>query len=392
MGRKRVASVPLPEGVHRVLSKGRAYYYWHPNRGTTRAGRRVRLPDADANPVAFLREIERLGNAGEPVPTEGTVAYLTRKYRESEDFKSLSESTRTSYSLHLDRIDRAWGQLSFELGDGAVLAIRDNLSATPGMANQLLSVGRTVWKWGASIGVRLNQFLLVKDLPVPDRGHIPWPAWTVERVCDHAWPDLARMVRLGVMTCQRESDLIRMGSVQREQQGIWCRPKKTRKKRKAFCIPLTPADVKTLDRWATSAITFTNSRWLAPIARYNPDLYLYSPRGVAYTETSLRARWHRWLETKDGKALCQDWRTWVAEMVRKYEWEMEPDDALYPTIHGLRGTGILLRRATGHDVDQIANDIGMSRQMVERYMRFRDQMEIAMTGQAKLKLVRGGDR
>jgi hypothetical protein len=29
------------------------------------------------------------------------------------------------------------------------------------------------------------------------------------------------------------------------------------------------------------------------------------------------------------------------------------------------------------DVDQIANDIGMSRQMVERYMRFRDQMEAA---------------
>jgi hypothetical protein len=52
-----------------------------------------------------------------------------------------------------------------------------------------------------------------------------------------------------------------------------------------------------------------------------------------------------------------------------------PDDGLYPTIHGLRGTGILLRHAAG-DVDQIANDTGMSRQMVERYMRFRDQMEI----------------
>jgi hypothetical protein len=81
------------------------------------------------------------------------------------------------------------------------------------------------------------------------------------------------------------------------------------------------------------------------------------------------------------------WRAWVAEMVKKYEWEVEPDEALYPTIHGLRGTGILLRRVAGHDIDQIANDIGMSRQMVERYMRFRDQMEIAMAGQAKLQLV-----
>ena len=74
-------------------------------------------------------------------------------------------------------------------------------------------------------------------------------------------------------------------------------------------------------------------------------------------------------------------------MVRKYEWEIDPAEANYPTIHGLRGTGILLRRAAGHDVDQIANDIGMSRQMVERYMRFRDQMEVAAMGQARLKLI-----
>jgi hypothetical protein len=114
----------------------------------------------------------------------------------------------------------------------------------------------------------------------------------VEEVCKSASPDLVRMVRLGLMTCQRESDLIRMGPAQREKQGIWCRRKKTRKKRKAFCIPLTPADGRCSTGWATSAITFTNSRRREPIARHNPGLYLYSPRGVAYTETGLRARWH----------------------------------------------------------------------------------------------------
>jgi len=30
----------------------------------------------------------------------------------------------------------------------------------------------------------------------------------------------------------------------------------------------------------------------------------------------------------------------------------------------------------------------MSRQVVERYMRFRDQMEIAATGQARLKVTK----
>jgi hypothetical protein len=96
--------VPLPEGVHKVISKGRTYYYWSPNRGTGRECERVRLPNADANPIAFARQIEMLRKAAEPVPDDGTVAHLTRRYRDSEDFKSLSESTRTSYSLHLDRL------------------------------------------------------------------------------------------------------------------------------------------------------------------------------------------------------------------------------------------------------------------------------------------------
>ena len=67
-------------------------------------------------------------------------------------------------------------------------------------------------------------------------------------------------------------------------------------------------------------------------------------------------------------------------------------DVKYPTIHGLRGTGILARRASGYEVDQISNDIGMSRQMVEHYMRFKDQMAVGADGQTRLKVVRGIDR
>ena len=55
----------------------------------------------------------------------------------------------------------------------------------------------------------------------------------------------------------------------------------------------------------------------------------------------------------------------------------------------MRGTGILARFEAGFEVDQIANDIGMSRQMVERYMRFKDQMGLAADGRQRLKLVTG---
>jgi hypothetical protein len=34
----------LPEHVHCVKARGRLYYYYHPGRGTSKAGERIRLP------------------------------------------------------------------------------------------------------------------------------------------------------------------------------------------------------------------------------------------------------------------------------------------------------------------------------------------------------------
>jgi len=100
------------------------------------------------------------------------------------------------------------------------------------------------------------------------------------------------MVRLGIMTCQRGSDTVEMGPEHRNGHGLWSRPKKTKKRRRAFMIPLTTADALELDRWAETPVTFTNSRWKQPIQRFREDLYLYSPKGAQYTPRRLaRALW-----------------------------------------------------------------------------------------------------
>ena len=63
-----------------------------------------------------------------------------------------------------------------------------------------------------------------------------------------------------------------------------------------------------------------------------------------YTPDSLRSRFGRWLnETEEGKVLCKRWKDWVGGMVKKYDWDIELDEANHPTIHGLRRTGILAR-------------------------------------------------
>ena len=77
----------------------------------------------------------------------------------------------------------------------------------------------------------------------------------------------------------------------------------------------------------------------------------------------------------------------MGDQVKKYEWDIDPDDADHPTIHGLRGTGILARAEQGYEVDQIANDIRRSRQNVDHYMRFCDRMKVGADGQKPLRLV-----
>jgi hypothetical protein len=73
------------------------------------------------------------------------------------------------------------------------------------MANQMLSVGRTLYAWAIPLGlVTSNPFEHVGPLDMPETGHVPWPAWVVDAVLQGAPKDLRRMVRLGIMTCQRE--------------------------------------------------------------------------------------------------------------------------------------------------------------------------------------------
>ena len=97
---------------------------------------------------------------------------------------------------------------------------------------------------------------------------------------------------------------------------------------------------------------------------------------------------HRYDKTAyKGRIICRRWKEWVTTQVKKYEWDIEPDEADHPTIHGLRGTGILARAEQGYKIDQIANDIGMSRQNVQHSMRFKDQMKVAADGRKRLQIV-----
>ena len=62
---------------------------------------------------------------------------------------------------------------------------------TPGMANHMLSCGRTLWNWAIPLDMAENNpFERVKPFQVLDRGHVPWPQWVTDYIVTHASPDL----------------------------------------------------------------------------------------------------------------------------------------------------------------------------------------------------------
>ena len=140
---------------------------------------------------------------------------------------------------------------------------------------------RTIWDWATQLALtEANPFDKVRNFDIPHRGRVPWLAMAIAYVQAHAPADLVPMLRLGIMTCQRGCDMIRMGPEHRGRNSIWYRPKKTRKRRRAFHIPLATADTLELDRWAEAPVRFTNPRWLKPSARLCEELYPYSPKGA----------------------------------------------------------------------------------------------------------------
>lgn len=149
MGKGRTEGVvALPKGIHAVTKPhGRTLYYWAPKRGTASAGPPIRLPDDPASPE-FWRALGELQIARRG-PQAGTFSALIKEYLASPEFARLSPATRRDYTRYLDLIEKWWGSLAVAgVRPKHVLAQRDTMAETPASANHMLSVLRTVIRWG----------------------------------------------------------------------------------------------------------------------------------------------------------------------------------------------------------------------------------------------------
>lgn len=242
------------------------------------------------------------------------------------------------------------GLSSLTIRPSLVQAFLDGLAGTPGRQKN----ARTALK-------AVEKFALVRDLlPYPimtgtetikmDGGHEPWSDEMIRLALEHARPDLARVVMLGVECGQRGSDIIKMRWSDIEDQvdpisgemrpGIHVIQKKTGVR---LWIPFTRDLVAAIEAWRPT--------------RRPPFFLVLRPDGSPFDRNMLSWAWN--FERANNPALA-------------------PLEAAGLVLHGLRATAVVRARQRGATVLQISSMFGMSEPMVARYSRLADQREMAM--------------
>lgn len=335
--------VALPRNVHRVVSRGREYFYYQEGRGTDHAGERIRLPDDPQTPEFWNAVRQAQGLVG-PVPT-GTVGALIDAYQVAWPSlpRKLSQGTQEQYRRHLKIVRKAWGDLpAASLRPSHVLALVEKIGTDrPGTANNTLDALRAMCRW--AMGPRE---LLDRDptLGVPHfdkgEGHKPWTAAQLDIAERHFTGTLRRAYMLARYTGQRVSDVVRLGWTDVDEGGFNLPQKKT------GVVPWCPIFPE-LDREMRA--------W-----EKRPGPFLLQDSGK-----------------NAGKPVTTNQLWKLFDKARQAHPEL--DGAVW---HGLRANAVIRLRQQGYTGQQIADMVGMSVPMIEHYSRYADRKA---SGQAVLR-------
>jgi len=355
--------VPLPEGVFRVIRKRkkgppRIDWYFQAGRGTKSAGPITRLRNAPGD-RGFVEEVEAAAGITRIIDPL-SVAAMVAAYRGDErkgipgapEWERLRKRTREDYSIYLDKIIEAWGELpARSITARGAYTFRDAMAETPVAANHAISIARTLFGWGIPRGFcDTNVFRDVAAIRVEHDSAKPWPEEFYAFVIANAPQDIRRMAILGRATGQRRSDLVQMRPVDVQRGGVTMKIGKLRDKE--HWVPLTQAHLAEIRSWQGFPA--------AP--------FLVSAAGKGYSPDHLNSRWNRWRASE------------AALPVRDYDC----------SIHDLRATAVCDRRLAGLTHQEIAAQICMSIEMVMRYSKKIDQEALAKSGMTRLERAENG--
>jgi integrase len=328
--------VELPKGVHRVVSRGREYFYWHPGRGTAHEGKRTALPNDPTLPEFWvkLREAQGLSAA----PSEMTVQAVADLFRVSKAFPRKA-GTADQYERQMKVICAGFGNDPITvLVPSVIREIVEGMEDRPGAANNFLGVMRAFSTWSIVHGYLTSSMTEgVKPYKVTG-GHKPWTSEQIAAADKHLTGMVRRGVMLALYTGQRGSDVVRLGPTFVDEGGFDLSQIKTG--REVWC-PILPELAKEMADWER-----------------RPGPYMLQESGKPYTRKRFSIHFD---EAREG----------IPELESV-------------TLHGLRATAVVRLRQAGLETAQIQDVIGMSMAMIERYSRFANRKQSGRAAIVKL--------
>jgi integrase len=338
-----MSKVNLPRHVHRVVSRGREYFYYQEGRGTSHAGERIRLPDDPQTPE-FWHAVRQAQGLDGPTPTD-TVGALIDAYIAAWPTlqRPLSKGTQDQYRRYLKPVRQAWGDLpAHSLRPRHVDALIRKIGAErPGAANNVLDALKAMCRW-ANGPVELLAHDPTQGVHRFGKGdgHKPWTEEQLAFAEEHFTGVLRRFFFLTRYTGQRISDVIRLGWSDIDDGGFSLPQKKTGVRPWCPIFPELEAEMATWER--------------------RPGPFLLQEDGRSA-----------------GKPFSEN------QMWKVFNRERAKHPILDGAVpHGLRASATIRLRGAGYTALQISDMVGMSVEMVEHYCRHADRKA---SGQAVLR-------
>lgn len=286
---------------------------------------------------------------------DGTFAAVIRAYMHSPKFDALATSTRANYGLPLRLAERpdALGALPVHvIRPALVQAFLDGFADRPAAQRSAQTALKALEKWAVVRDLLPYPITTGTEAPGSSGGHLPWTDEQVGIAERHARPHIARIITLKSNTGQRGSDIVKMRwSDIEEYDGR---------------LGINVTQVKTgLTIWVpfTQELATAVATW-----ERRPTFICLKEDGQPWTRPQLSCQWGRERDTKAALAPLKE-----AGCV----------------LHGLRGTACVRLLRAGAHTRQIADMVGMSEQMVKRYVRFASQRVNALAAVHYLDRTKG---
>lgn len=222
------------KGLHTVKAKGKVYYYaWRGGPAVT----------GEPGTPEFLASFnEAIASRNAPSSTKFS-ASITR-YKASDDYKGLAESTRRNWGPWLDKISDHFGNLSTRQFDRTqtiqprIRAWRAKYAATPRAADYGMQVLSRVLSFEVDHGkLATNPCEGLKQLYSNSRSDIIWTDEDIARIRPHCSIEVQHAIDLAAHTGLRAGDLVRLSWSHVGEDAIVVTTGKSRHRREAI-IPL----------------------------------------------------------------------------------------------------------------------------------------------------------